>query len=266
MSSTTVAKRIVDEYLSKMAREHLVSPWKNIRKEDLGRGLKARVDDPTLISSKVVNLCGPAAFFHNLAIDDPVMYAQAGIDLYGPNVAKLGKRQFWAGRDLMNATPPSDMDAADWVVLASLRDHENIALDFDDAGGTLSGLSMPSALERWFEESGYASISDETNLFFTKSQDNIVKAGQLASTGHRVCLLINSDMLSPSTQKQKSTFPNHWVVLKKAVHGSTVSISHGNISFRVHSWGKIVSVPSAGTLKLDDFEKNYYGYVSAKPK
>lgn len=77
---------------------------------------------------------------------------------------------------------------------------------------------MPSALERWFEESGYASISDETNLFFTKSQDNIVKAGQLVFTGHRVCLLINSDMLSPSTQKQKSTFPNHWVVLKKAVH------------------------------------------------
>lgn len=101
-----------------MAREHLVSPWKNIRQEDLGGGLKARVDDPTQISSKVVNLCGPVAFFHNLAMDDPVMYAQATIDLYGPNVAKLGKRQFWAGRDLINAMAPSDMDAADWVVLA----------------------------------------------------------------------------------------------------------------------------------------------------
>ena len=266
MSSATVAKTNVDAYLREMASKNMVSPWKNIKKEDLGRGLKARVDDPSLISSKVVNLCGPAAFFHNLAIDDPEMYAQVGIDLYGPNIAKLGKRKFWAGRDLMNATPPSDMDAADWVVLAALRDHENVVLDYDDADGGLSGLSMPSALERWFEEAGYGSIRDETNLFFTKSRGNIKKAGELVANGNRVCLFINSDMLKPSTQMQKSTFPDHWVVLKKSPHGSAVSIRHGLISFRVHSWGKVLLVPSTGVLKVDDFTKNYYGYVAAKPK
>jgi len=266
MSSTSDAKRIVDEYLSKMDGEHLVSPWKKISKEDLGRGLKARVDDPALISSKVVNLCGPAAFFHNLAIDDPVMYAQVGIDLYGPNVAKLGTRQFWASRDLMNITPPSGMDAADWIILAALRDHQNMVLDFDSAGGTLSGVSMPNELEKWFKESGYKSISDETNLFFSKSQENIKKAGRLVAGGQRVCLLINSNMLNPSTQMQNSMFPDHWVVLKKAAHGSAVSINHGNISFKVHSWGKILSVPSTGLLKIGDFEKNYYGYIAAKPK
>lgn len=264
--SKAAAKRIIDDYIHKMATEHLVSPWKHVRRDDFGRELKARVDDPRLISSRVVNLCGPAAFFHNLASDKPEMYAQIGIDLYGPNVAELGSRKFWASRDLMNAPLPRGMDSADWVVLASLRDHENSALDYDDSSGTLSGLTMPSALEDWFEQAGYGSIQDESNVWFTKSQDNIEAASNLVATGNRICLLIHSQMLNTVTQGQWSMFPNHWIVLKKAAHGSAVSIRGGNISFRAHSWGSVISVPSAGSLSVSDFTDNYYGYVSAKPR
>lgn len=266
MSSKAAAARLVDDFINKMVTENLVSPWKNINRDDLGQGLKARVDDPIKVSSSGVNLCGPAAFFHNLAIDDPEMYAQAGIDLYGPNVAKLGKRQFWASRDLMNATPKSGLNAADWVLLTSLRDHENAVLDYDSAAGTLSGLTMPSALTKWFTEAGYRSVNNESNLFFSKSQSNIVEAGSLVANGSRVCLLINSNMMNPSTQRQNSMFPDHWVVLKQQTNRSVVSINNDNISLRVHSWGAMHTVPSTGELKVSDFLKNYYGYVTAIPK
>jgi hypothetical protein len=150
-------------------------------------------------------------------------------------------------------------------VLASLRDHENTILDYDSSGGTLSGLSMPSALENWFEQSGYRSIKDESNLFFCKDRENIEKASELVGNGYRVCLLIHSNMLYTSRQAQTSTFPNHWVVLKKPVHGAAVTISRGNITFRVHSWGRVMNVPETGTLSVTDFTDNYYGYVAAKP-
>ena len=38
-----------------------------------------------------------------------------------------------------------------------------------------------------------------------------------------------------------------------------------NISLKVHSWGQIMPVPQMGTVSVDSFCKNYYGFVAAKP-
>lgn len=234
--------------------------WLLVKKTDLVAGLKDRLNSPDHIDTSAVNLCGPGAFFRYLAYDDPVMYANAVINLFLTNSALLGKRKFTASYSLRIATPASGMDTVDWVPLASLRDHENAALNYDDASGGLSGLTMPIAIEKWFEEAGYSGVKNVTNLFFTKNLDNIKKADSLCASGHRVCLLIHSDMLTSVNQNNKSMFPNHWVGLS-----GPISVSGGNISLKVHSWGAIMPVPAMGTMSVDTFLKNYYGYVAAVP-
>jgi hypothetical protein len=234
--------------------------WLLVKKDDLVRGLKDRIATPNHVDTSAVNLCGPGAFFRCLAMDDPVMYVTAVIALFETNSAVIGARKFTASYSLRIATPASEMDSVDWVPLASLRDDENTILNYDDAGGGLSGLTMPAAMEKWFQQAGYGSIKNVTNIFFTKDLDNIKEADRLRAAGYRVCLLINADMLRSATQNHQSVFPNHWVCLTDAI-----KVDKDDFTTKVHSWGAIMPVPAVGTMKVDVFLKNYYGYVAAKP-
>jgi hypothetical protein len=257
MSSISAARLVIEQF----ERSTIQSSWKQITQAEVATGLKDRVANPDLMDSRKVNLCGPAAFFNNLAKDDPVMYAKIGVDLYGRNLAKLGSRQFCAGRDLMNTRVPSGMNAVDWMTMASLRSDQNKVLSYDDPDEVgISGLTAPGAVEEWFEQAGFQSVDEEANVFFTKSVGNIKDASELWSRGHRVCLLVNFKMLEVTTQGHRSLFPDHWVVLR-----SPVTIANSTISFKVWYWGGLFTVPDVGTLSVDDFEKNYYGYVSAQP-
>jgi hypothetical protein len=87
MSASDTAKSFVDDWANKTDK----SEWKNIDRADLAQGLKDRVDFPDLVSSDGVNLCGPAAYFRNLAEDKPIAYVNFGMQLYD---------QYCSARDL----------------------------------------------------------------------------------------------------------------------------------------------------------------------
>ncbi len=257
MSTTGEATAKIDEFNKRSSG----TDWLFIKKDQLLDGMKKRLKTPNLISTRVVNLCGPGAFFRCLVEDDPVMYVKAVISLYETNAALLGKRKFTASYGLRIAQPPAGMDQVDWILLASLRDDENTLLSYDDAGGGLSGLTMPVGLAKWFREANYSDVTNDTNIFFTKGLDHIKKAGALEAAGKRVCLLIDANMLKVVTQNNMSTYPDHWVVLMSDV---TVDASN-NVSLKVHSWGAIMPVPELGVASSSTFCKNYYGYVAATP-
>lgn len=234
--------------------------WIHIKKEDLVLSLKSRVYDPDKIDTSVVNLCGPGAFFRCLCLDDPVAFVKIVVDLYRTNEAKLGTRTIKASSSLRSAKPGTDMVGADWIPLASLRDDENTILGYNNAGGTLSGLTMPAAMEKWFKQAGYTGVKNVTNILLTKGIDNLKEAEQLRSQGHRVCLLINAQMMKTEKRAMSSVFPDHWVTLTGAV-----TVTGENVSLKVHSWGSIYTLPQVGTCSISDMLKNYYGYVSGKP-
>ncbi len=268
MKSTIAdAKAKIDEFEKRSSG----TDWLFVKKDDLVLGMRSRLQLPDNVDSTLVNLCGPAAFFRCLAMDDPVAYVRAIISLYETNSALLGSRIFKAsyGLRIAKLSPPTlmndgstaTMSAVDWVPMASLRDDENSLISFDDADGGLSGLTMPSGLEKWFKQAGYTDIKNVTNLVLTKDQENIEKADWYRSmSGYRVCLLIDSDMLKAAKQNNKSLYPDHWVTLTEPV-----SINDGMFKTSVHSWGKIMPIPELGTMTLKVFLRNYYGYVAAKP-
>jgi hypothetical protein len=233
MSSTTSAALLE---VGNFDRRSSATSWKNIPKRNVTSGLRTRLQDPNLISSRVVNLCGPAAFFRCLVEDDPAMYARAVISLFETNSATLGARTFKAGADLQTAMPASGMDAVDWI-------------------------TMPAGLAKWFGNAKYTGVINETNLIRTKDLAHLQRAGSLRAAGYRVCLLINSQVLSAATQGSWSMFPNHWVVLLNnvSVDGSK------NVSLQVQTWGVVKNVPGAGTLAAGHFCRNYYGFVAARP-
>lgn len=96
MASKDDAKAVVDKFVLRSS----VSVWPNIKRKQVADDLKQRIDDPNLISSDSTSLCGPAAFIRNLANDNPVMYAQALIDLYESGRAVVGTKIIKPGGDL----------------------------------------------------------------------------------------------------------------------------------------------------------------------
>jgi len=257
--STSTSDALVK--VNEFDRRSSSTEWNKITKAQLVDGMKKRLSDPNLIDTEVVNLCGPGAFFRCLAEDDPVMYVQAIISLYETNSGMIGSRKFTSSSSLRRAEVPKGMDQVDWILLASLRDDENSILNYDNASGTTSGLTMPSGLAKWFNQANYTGVTNDTNVFFTKNLDHIKKASSLRAKGNRGCLLIDGNMLEVANQNNMSTYPDHWVVLMSNV---TVDASN-NISLKVHSWGKIMPVPQMGTMSADTFCKSYYGYVAATP-
>jgi hypothetical protein len=260
--------------INEFERRSTGTDWLRIKKDHLITGMRGRLENPNLISTRVVDFCGPAAFFRCLAEDDPVMYVKAIISLYETNSAWIGSRKFTAGQKLRTAAPPpaplnprtasptSAMDQVDWVPLASLRDHENTIANYIHVGGDFPGLTKPMGIEKWFRSAGYAAVTNDTNMLYTKNLDHIKKAGILHSLGYRICLRIDQSMLNVVKQNNLSIQPDRWVVLM-----SGVSLDVGKrVRLQVHSHGTVMSVPEQGEVSTKTLLKNYYGFVAARPR
>jgi hypothetical protein len=236
----------------------------HIQRSDVALGLRARVDQPSLISQQSSSLCGPAALVFDLATHDPVRYAQYVIDLYERGVADVKQLHVKAGSDLRAYDPSGLINPADWIALASLRDSENFFFDYQSVDTEFGGITLPGDLVSWFKKIGYTKVINDTNLITDKNEANIREADRLYKDDYWVCLFINDSMLKAAEQDQGSMSASHWVVLT-----SPLTIAAGTISFQVFSWGDgHRQVPDAGkgshALTLGHFFDDYYGYVAAK--
>lgn len=237
--------------------------FKHLARKDVADGLEVRIDRPEEVDQGYSSLCGPSALVYQVARDQPDAYAQFGIDLYEKGRAKLGKLHVKPGSDCRNYNLPtaSGMDAVDWVTLASIRDSENFFLDYQSYTDTGAGITMPGALVDWLKAAGYKDVKEETNVYFCKDQKNAQKASDLYKKGYKVSLFIAAKMIQSKGKKKKfgSVTPDHWVVLE-----STMKLSAKAVQFKIFTWGEHRLVPQKGSLTLDDFLDNYYGYVACK--
>jgi len=118
-------------------RSRGLSMWGAIRREQLADGLITRINDPTKISSRASQLCGAASAVYNLAQADPSAYARLAIDLYEKGEGKVKSLTIKPSADLRKTAVPGGNDAADWIVLASLRDSDRCL--------RWSGRALPSS-------------------------------------------------------------------------------------------------------------------------
>lgn len=237
-------------------------PFPRIDQADVVAGLRERVNDPYKQDQGAASLCGPAAFFYCVLNYKPELYVQYVIDLFTTGKARIGSLEVEPRPSCRVYQPPKDKIAAvDWIALASLRDSENAILDYASADDTASGITRPRTLASWLRDIGYQGVRDDTNYYISKGRKEIEAFDRDIRVNRDVCLLVNDNMLSAHTNKQKSTICNHWIVVDEAprLNGDQISVS-------VYSWGKPCRIPDSGPLSVRDFSLNFYGYVSGMPK
>lgn len=241
--------------------KHRNMGFPHVKQADVVTGLTERVNDPTKQNQAEANLCGPAAFLYCLLNEHPEYYVQYVVDLFLTGKAHIGALKVEPSLDCRYYDPPANRIApVDWIALASLRDSENTTFTFSSIDDTVAGITMPHSLAKWLSESGFSGVKNDTNLVHSKGQREIEECGQEVALYRWVFLFINDNLLDGTKQTKSSTFPNHWIVLDSAPQ-----IAGDDISFTAYSWGKINPVPPSGTLTVNDFAKNFYGFVSGKP-
>lgn len=287
MSKKADAKRLVNEFAARRSGGNL---WKSITRKDLADGLLLRIDDPEKINQGHAGLCAPASLIYSLANDDPVSYARASIELWETGRTAIGGLKIKAGSDLMNYQLPATktVPAADWVILASMRDSENWFFDYEsvkDDGGT-----RPGEIVKWMENMGYQDVIDRMNGLFKSSSKTAKEASDLHSRGYKVLLRIHTNLLDETDANDGSWRGNHIVALVSPITFNLTTVRHqgktqcfrdppgpqvcytppetsyetGTLSFKVYTWGSVRNVPYSGTLTLLGFINSYYGYVAGK--
>jgi hypothetical protein len=254
-----------------------VSPWRIDRKLMYDR-LKSLIDDPNLVKQDGLGLCGPAAFLTLWLKRDPLAVAEFAVELYETGKSSINEYLVEPDKDSLisedyNALKNTNVDftpEADWMIMGSLRDTENLWLDYNgkpDNVDSLAGITLPSALANWLEATNIYSVTrdetirNETNVFLTKGIDHAMSLKY--SPKRDIILLINASMIGAASSSPRFLFdrvPNHYIILTSDIIRET----DGSITFRYWSWGKEFTKYEECNFKEAVFESNYYGAVIAE--
>jgi hypothetical protein len=240
------------------------SPWIHFPREKYVDELEVRVRDPDLINTSHLNLCGPGAFFRTMATDFPSLYAKIGIELYETGKTEFFGHKIVASEKLLKTVPSGKVPSADYVILASYQNSENLGVGFESENVGFGGITLPGKLADWFRSIGYRAVQNSTDLFVTKGVDHLLAAENYRVHGFRVCLFVNANMLQPSSMTSSSFCPNHWVVLYSPI---LVQNRHKIqfVEFKVWSWADTYRIPATGYVAGVNLTNNYYGFVAARP-
>jgi hypothetical protein len=229
------------------------------------------VERPGLISQGRLNLCGPALVFKVWLERDPVACVTFARALFEEGRAELGSLPVRPSRGLLGHAygqgerRPTNCPAADWMLMAALRDSTNRVWPYRRERGPIepiAAMTLPGTLVRWLTATGlYRSVRDETNLVLARG---VAHARTLAPMPDRdVFLLVASEMFDrPRSLPARigtyavSLLPNHWIELRSRV----ASAGEDGVGFAFWSWG--ADRPPV-VLPRSRFRRCYYGAVIA---
>jgi hypothetical protein len=241
--------------------------WPHISRYDLATGLEDRINNPFLIHQGASGLCGPASLLFVLARDKPEAYAKGAIELFEKGLTYIVNLRIEPDSDLRlyRLMPKAGIHVADWILMASIRDNENFYFDYQAENDNAEGMTPPFDMVNLFKRAGYTVTAEECNLVFTKDEACARRANAAFNRGEKVSLFIHSQMLSTEKEKraERSPWPDHWVALASPI-SFTPSDDTQLVSCSVFTWGHCRAVPYNDALSLEDFCKNFYGYISCR--
>lgn len=258
------AEELVDRFAARVGG----GAFTTISRKRVADGLRVRVWAPSAIDQGTSSLCGPASLLFDVATRDPEAYVRYVTALWETGHGRIGRIEVRPGTDLRAFDPGRNVEASDWIALASLRDSENWFFDYQEDSDALAGITLPGELEGWFRKAGYTEVVNDARAIVDKDEQCLRRADDFFRKGFRVCLFIHSNMLSPSTQANGSATADHWVVQTgRVTFGATMIEGKPatTVSLRIFTWGEgRRAVPQAGVLPLDDFLDDFYGFVAAR--
>jgi hypothetical protein len=205
----------------------VTGPWKNVTWATVQDEAGQRIFDPNMIHQGTnTPLCGPSVIVHALASQDPVGYATLVKEVF-QKAEVNGTR---ADDDLLNASPLTVMDEADWMVLSCMRDTENWLVDYE--GGTITdegfaGMTMPGEIQEWMETL-LKCVETTTYISYACGEvDNVTAVKDLLDRHGNdiiVAMLVDFHYFQNKPQDATANVPSHWVRVLSIPQASAAQI------------------------------------------
>lgn len=239
--------------------------WPHIAKDMLVEDMRKTVLNPLNVDQESVPLCGPTAVVYELAARQPHRFVQFCRQLWEMGFLVARGKTIKASDTLRNSPNPP-LTPADWILIATLREDENLLLEIDSDVNKFEGFSAgalwvseilgPSSMKTWSHHIlGFDNI-DSLSTILTEEMKALGMAHDAWEAGGVAFLLINGNMLRPGNDCE--IWPDHWV----AYHGDLqIDITKEVVHFHCYTWGEI----KEPTIKIDKFTSCMFGVVTATP-
>jgi hypothetical protein len=231
--------------------------WPSIPKANLIAEIRERVANPYRVNQNYTPFCGPAAIVFELVARQPARYVAICQALYETGQFQSRTKIVRPSDGLRQSKVRGGMSFADWMLIATLRDTENLIFPVDASSSGLvnniAGITTPWEMKGWiYEILGY----DQTNFdsTFVWGEFDAMRTAQAARSQNGVAfLLIDASMLQGDAPA--IAYPNHWVSYQGNLHiddGVWHKHDSGHIRFDCYSWGRLFSV-NRGEGSFEDY-------------
>ncbi|UBF27723.1 hypothetical protein K9N68_07360 [Kovacikia minuta CCNUW1] len=219
--------------------ERSISPgaWLHLDKEVIIADLRARVNDPFQVNQGGQPFCGPAAVLFELARKQPLQYVELCRSLFLIGGFQ-GHSHYIAASDKLRQNSYGDlkMGQADWMVLATLREMENVLFPVEpnapDLIRNLAGMTKSWEMKGWIQEIlGYTNV-DYNHAYVMFDLDAMNDATQAIQAGGVAFALITAEGML-GNNPPAVPFPSHWIALL-----GNISVQSDPVSFDIYTWSQ----------------------------
>ncbi len=255
--------------LTDFEQSNVAGVWPSLDKKQVVAQMRSRIDDPFQVNQGAQPFCGPASIAFELVRKQPLRYVHICRSLFETGSFAGYTQSITASNRLRQSRGKLRMPQADWMLLATLRESDNLILPVEPNAPellrNLAGITKPWEMKGWLREIlGYPQTKYSFNYIFGefKALDeatNVIAAGGVAfALISAEGLLENKASLLP--------VPNHWITLL-----GNISIQKGrlwqrdsnHVNFDVYSWAKKIHVDAEGGHLQDYFWGVVMGRMAA---
>lgn len=236
--------------------------------------VKKRVEEPWRIKQGDSSLCGMACIFYLMAKQDGEGYKKFVMTLHQRGEAEYNGYAIKPGNtfyqdsffdmDPQSSDYPPKMPQADWIALASTRNHESTFYAYEGkAGEDFNAVNWPGIMVKLKEKLlDYTEVVDKTDFFMNPDTSHklgwLIEMQKAWQEGYKISVLIDSDMLEDSPTYFANFNRWHWIVYEGNIW---IDEAAGTYTFSYWCWGK---EPIKKAFRKAVFNTNYYGYIKGK--
>ena len=238
--------------------------WPHLDKGKIVAEMRSRLKNPFTVNQGQQPFCGPASILFELILKFPLRYVEMCRNLYEYGYFHSRARQINASENLRQSSQGNlRMGPADWMVLATLRESENLIFPVEPSAPTivrnLAGMTKSWEMKGWVREIlGYPNVKYR-HTYILRDLKALRQAQEVIESGGVAFALITATGLL-GKQDAKVTVPNHWVTIAGNVNikkGTFGRHDSGHVNFDIFTWAQKMHVDA----KEGIFEDSFWGVV-----
>lgn len=250
--------------IAEFERSNVPGLWPGLNKEQVIAEMRARLNDPFQVNQGGQPFCGPAAILFELARRHPPKYVEICRNLFQIGGFHTQSGQWISPSPRLRESKGNLlMPQADWMVLSTLRESENLIFpveaDAPDVIRNIGGMTKPWEMAGWVREIlGYPQANYHFAYRFGALEAMRDAQATLNAGGTAFALITAQGMLG--NKLPLIPYPSHWIALlgNFAIQDGTHDQAMGNrISFDIYTWAQKMHVDLAEGL----FENCFWGVV-----